>query len=286
MAKILSIVILVLVVVLFPPAALALVSNNAVPGDATYPIKRGLENIIYAVASLNPNTKAMFAKARSDRRFQEITVLLTQGKQTKQTLNELVEQTQTAADQINQVSNPNDKKQLIKQLSDSIVKYDQGLSKVPRTKPKISVPVPSVSPLVTLSTAVPKPVVTPGPTTTPAPNPPNTEIDKTLEELERIRRELELQRQELMKMQNQNSNINQNPVQTPSPKPTAKPTPSPTPTPIPTPSSTPSPRSTSNPAGIQTLDEGMVNQAADGTIESFTTTVLENISSDSSQPTE
>jgi len=39
--KLLSIICLVLAIVLFPPAALALVSNNAVPGDATYPIKSG-----------------------------------------------------------------------------------------------------------------------------------------------------------------------------------------------------------------------------------------------------
>ena len=43
MIKLLSIICLVLAIVLFPPAALALVSNNAVPGDATYPIKRALE---------------------------------------------------------------------------------------------------------------------------------------------------------------------------------------------------------------------------------------------------
>lgn len=279
MAKILSIVILVLVVALFPPAALALVSNNAVPGDATYPIKRGLENVIYAIASLNPNTKAMFAKARSDRRFQEITVLLTQGKQATQTLNELVAQTQTAADQINQVSDLNDKKQLINKLKDSITKYDQGLSKISQTKTK-------EEPLSPSATIAPQPVVTPRLTTTPAPNPPSNDIDKTLEELERIRKELELQRQELIRMQNEMQN--QSLVQTPSPESTLRPISTPVPTPTPALTPTPSTRPIRNSAGaaIQSLDEGMANQAAEeGAIQQLNVTKSENISSDSSQIT-
>ncbi|MBU1000332.1 hypothetical protein KKE78_02985 [Patescibacteria group bacterium] len=134
MTRLLSIITLVLALALFPPAVLAVVSNNAVPGEFTYPIKRGLEDVIYAIASLNPNTKALFAKARSDRRFQEITVLLTQGKEVSKVLNELIEQTQAAANEISKVKNPAEEEKLISQLLESITKYDAGLAQVRQTE--------------------------------------------------------------------------------------------------------------------------------------------------------
>lgn len=155
MAKLLSIVSLILVVALFPPAALAVVSNNAVPGDSTYPIKRSLESIVYGIASINPFTRAWFAQARSERRFAEVTVLMTQGKQIKESLNELVEQTQAAAEQINQVSDPGKKEELINQLSDSITKYDDKLAQLSQTQ---NLPTPSSSPI---SSPTPYPTVSP-----------------------------------------------------------------------------------------------------------------------------
>ena len=75
MGKIISTFALIIMIVLFPPAALITVSQGAVQGDATYPIKRILEDGIFAVASLNSVSKAWFAAARSDRRFKEFTTL-------------------------------------------------------------------------------------------------------------------------------------------------------------------------------------------------------------------
>ena len=67
MVRLLSTIVLILAIILFPPAVLALVSNNAVPGDSTYSIKRFLEDGIYTIASLNPG-EADDAK----KRFEEI----------------------------------------------------------------------------------------------------------------------------------------------------------------------------------------------------------------------
>lgn len=223
MGKLLGIIILVLSLVLFPPAALAVVSNNAVPGDATYPIKRGLEDVIFAVASLSPTTKAWFAAARSDRRFQEVTVLIAQGKQASNTLNELVEQTQIAASQIDQVKDPVQKEKLISQLSESIAKYDAGLSQIsakeqqvkpqPTAVPQSSAIVPQPSPTSSLlpvrpgvspipqptaiqSTPVPTPVpaavLLPSPASAPSPS-GEADIEKARQELERIKKNLEEQ---------------------------------------------------------------------------------------------
>lgn len=130
MIRLLSILTIILAIILFPPAVLAVLSNNAVPGDGTYPIKRSLEDGIYAIASLNPTSKAWFSAARSDRRFKEFSTLLAQGKSASNTLNELVIQTDIAAEQIKKIDDPIRKQELISQLSNSIEKYDLGLQKV------------------------------------------------------------------------------------------------------------------------------------------------------------
>ena len=204
MIKLLSIPILILSLILFPPAALAIISNNAVTGDATYPVKRGLENVIYSVASRNSTTKAWFAKARSDRRFQEINILITQGKKAKEILNELVEQTQIAANQIDKIPNPVEKEKFISQLSDSITKYDQGLSQISQLPVFSPAPSPSSSPLASpISSFQPQPSTLPIPTSTPTPIPSTptpspsrqNDIDKTRDQLDKIKEQLEKQKQ-------------------------------------------------------------------------------------------
>ncbi|MBI4038904.1 hypothetical protein HY384_03005 [Candidatus Daviesbacteria bacterium] len=185
MVRIFSIIILSLSILLFPPATLAVISNNSVPGDATYPLKRGLEDMIFAVASINPTTKAWFAAARSDRRFKELGVLITRGKKVGETLNELVEQTQIAADQISQVDDQSQKEKLVQQLSQSIQKYDQALQRFSPTtssQPPASQPTITVTPLPQSqnppkltkpsSTAAPIPRPSLRPISTPTPAPP------------------------------------------------------------------------------------------------------------------
>lgn len=168
MTKLLSIASLILMLILFPPAALALVSNDAVPGDTTYPIKITLENMIYAVASVNPVSKAWFSAARSDRRFKEIKTLIAQGKSATDTLQQLITQTSITAHQIDSVENPVEKTKLIAQLQTSIKEYNQGLSKF--TQPVSNQVLSSPSPKITISDLPlsPAPVTTQRPTPSPA----------------------------------------------------------------------------------------------------------------------
>ena len=180
MAKLLTVISLILAIVFFPPAVLAVISNNAVPGDATYPIKRILEDGIFAVASLNSVSKAWFAAARSDRRFKEFTTLIAQGKKSGETLNELVEQTQVAAGQIDQVKDESQKQKLIQQLSESIKKYDQGLQQLSTQSSENpipaeqSVPAPLITAIPTESGSVAQPKQTAAPVVQPAPKPAST----------------------------------------------------------------------------------------------------------------
>lgn len=205
--RLLSIISLILALVLFPPASLALVSNNAVPGDVTYPIKRTLEDGIYAIASLNPITRAWFSAARSDRRFKEFSTLITQGKSASNTLNELVVQTEVAASEIKKINDPIRRQQLLNQLSQSIDKYDQKLEEISQPAPTLAQPspTPAVTPSPTrtsppaitpkptvLPQPTPRPQETPRPSVTPAPTPTSaTTPPVDPEEAEEARRKLE-----------------------------------------------------------------------------------------------
>lgn len=214
MARLLTILSLVLVILLFPPATLALISNNAVPGDATYPIKRKLEDVIFAIASVNPVSKAWFSAARSDRRFQEVNTLIAQGKQANRTLQELVQETQSTADEISQVKDAGQKTQLEQQLKDSIKKYDQGLAELSKQRQNQPQPIAVVNPVnvtpspnVAVTVAPPStptsrpvpgvtamPTVLPTSTPTQLPPPPSSPVsdcNQITDSIERARCELE-----------------------------------------------------------------------------------------------
>ncbi len=232
MVKLLSIVSIIFAIVLFPPAALAVISNNAVPGDVTYPIKRSLEDGIYAVASLNPVSKAWFSKARSDRRFKEFSTLIAQGKSASITLVELVSQTDVAAEEIKKIDDPVKKEQLIAQLSQSIEKYDQGLKQITQQTPEIPHPTVTPSPQITTTPApvsstkpleTSKPTPEPSPTLAPSPSPIHTpegsgdqqqEVNDAIDKLKKIKDKLK---------QEEKSDLT--PKKVPTPEPDAKSTP-------------------------------------------------------------
>lgn len=172
MARLLAILTLILSIVLFPPAVLALISNNAVPGDAAYPIKRGLEEVILKIASVHPTTKTWFSIERSGRRFEEAVVLLAAGKEgADNSLDELILQTEAVSREIAKVQDPVKKQELKVKLSAEIKKYDEGLEKV-KQEIAVSTPVPAAT-ATSRATATPRvssrPSATPRATSTPTP---------------------------------------------------------------------------------------------------------------------
>ena len=178
-------------VLLAPPSVLALISNNAVPGQAAYPIKRILESGILVVASVHPTTKAMFTVQRSERRFKEVTLLIDNGNRSQNvthTLGEFIIQTKEAAENVKKIKNREEKKQKIVELKESIGKYKVGLEaqqkKIveaeqyltpPSPAPTLKVEVtPTTTPKGTLPTsAVPTPTRIPGLTPQPTQIPPS-----------------------------------------------------------------------------------------------------------------
>lgn len=269
MFKIIQTLALVIMIVLFPPAALITVSQGAVQGDATYPIKRWLEGQVLFLASFNPTTRALYAVAQANRRYEESAKLLSTGDDAGSTLQELVTQSNVAAGDINNLSNANEKSKLIADLTNSIAKYDQGLaqaqeqiSRNTQTRNIQSTPTPQPTGKSTESPSTPRPSATqstestPAPSvrTSPTPRPTGSHADeedrRRQEEIERARRELEELRRRLEEEKKKLNQANTAKQSSPTPTPTPKSSPSRTPTPTPTPTQTPRP----SPSVVNTQD--------------------------------
>ena len=80
--------------ILTPIFFIAFLSQNSNPGDLLYPVKRGVEGVIIAAASVNPTTKAFLHSDLADRRFSEAEKLLLSQADTAP-LNDLVLQVQS-----------------------------------------------------------------------------------------------------------------------------------------------------------------------------------------------
>lgn len=159
MWNILSKVFIVVIIVLLFPTGLILASQNASPGDNTYPIKRGMEGVFSSILSLNPITKAYFKTDLSNRRFKESIVLLKRNNTDKTATNtslvEMLSNTAQASADIKNVSDPGIKKQLTDNLSKQIANYRQGLSVV--AKEKNQIPANQITPTPLIPTATIKP---------------------------------------------------------------------------------------------------------------------------------
>lgn len=251
MGKIISTFALVIMIVLFPPAALMAFSNAAVPGDTMYPVKKGLESAVLLLASANPGTKAYFAVAQANRRYDETAIILSEGDNADSSLQNLVIQTSQAASDINKVDSTEQKSKLIADLSGSIEKYDQGLAQAqqeierssPGSQTPVAIPNPSV-PAVTLtpsppttantgSISAPTPQPSSAPTAQPVTSVSDGQARKQQESIEKTRKELEQLR---LKLEQEQKNIEKN-----SQSVTAVPSPSPSRSPaqVPSPSQQP-----------------------------------------------
>lgn len=175
MLKIFSILVFVLMALLLIPTGLVLASQDAIPGDLTYPLKRQLENITIRLASSNPETAAYFKADLSKRRFAEATALLSKGKNANETLVELIAQTKQAAYEIDQIKDESSKQKLVANLSQKIADYNQSLTKIEEsnkadiaTSPQTALP---PTPAAVLTSPQPISNQTPPPTTSPLPQP-------------------------------------------------------------------------------------------------------------------
>ncbi len=290
MLKILSTLFLVLILILFPPTTLIIISQNAVKGDSLYPVKRGLETGTLFIVSLTPYTKAYFAVALANRRYEEMSVLLSQGDDADSTIQELVVQAGVAAGDISKVSNANQRSKLIADLSSSIDKYDQGLAKaqeeIAKTNTGQGRPTASFRPVDSGSTPKPSstnpnesanrssPQVNIPPRPTQLPSQSEEEFLRKKEMLEKARRELEevkrILEEERRRLRAQGNNFQQDsskhnslPSPSPIPSPSLRPSPSPQPSPSIAPSPSPTAKASTRSAHSASLERSAESAAAD-----------------------
>lgn len=207
MGSILSKALAILAIVLLIPTGAVLASQDAIPGDATYPLKRSLENIILTVASISPSTRAMFKSNLSKRRFKEAIALIQRGdERSTQSLAELVAQTRAAADALNQIQDSNLKKQYSQNLAKQIDEYKSKLQaqEVKKSLEPTFTPTPlptkdgyNASPtpehlpsLSPTASPLPTPIARPTPVITPIPQPTLDPIKDTVDDLDEIQKEL------------------------------------------------------------------------------------------------
>lgn len=157
MGELLSKSLVVILIVLLGPTTAVLSSQDAIPGDRTYPVKRGLENVIITFASVNPQSKVFFSQDFSKRRYKETIALVKKGKTATASLSELISQTQNAAIEIERLQDINLKKEYAQNFTRQIDEYKDGLAKVQKTEvPQIVLKQPTPLPQPVVVTLPPK----------------------------------------------------------------------------------------------------------------------------------
>ena len=128
-----------------PITVLILLSQNTIPGDFFYPIKRGMENVVLAAATVSPATRVAFRTDLTERRFDEAEKLLLARSDTTG-LSDFVQEVQTAQQEVSTLSNLASKKELTEKLIEKIDEYQNKLAQV-KTRTEANTPIPSPSQL-------------------------------------------------------------------------------------------------------------------------------------------
>lgn len=184
-----------------PITVLIFLSQDSIPGNLFYPVKRSLENVILAAASVSPATRAAFRTDLTTKRFDEAEKLLL-GSSGNNGLKDFVTEIQAAQNEVSAISDPIKQKELQQKVQTSIKDYEKRLDAVkvklvaeenvnqlaiaptssPTSLPTNSQIVPtqieSAPILLPTSTPIPVPTSKPGQppisTNTPAPLPTST----------------------------------------------------------------------------------------------------------------
>ena len=119
-----------ILVLLAPITLLIFMSQNSLPGDFFYPIKRGLEGVVLAASSVSPATKVAFKTDLTNTRYKEAEALLLLAKSDTRGLSDFVTEVQTTQNDVLRLSNMEDRKRLSGELITKIDEYQQKLTQV------------------------------------------------------------------------------------------------------------------------------------------------------------
>lgn len=168
----------VILFALLPITVLIFLSQDSIPGDLFYPVKRGMENVVLAAASVNPATRAAFRTDLTQVRFKEAQSLVV-SKSNASGLSTFVDEVQATKFEVTNLKNDTERKTAEEKLKVKIEEYQNGLSALSaKTEQNIityqfqEIPTPtSISPTSAsnLPSATPTLTPTPVPTSTPTP---------------------------------------------------------------------------------------------------------------------
>jgi len=127
--KVWNIIVWFILLVLLAPSGLILASQNAVPGDTMYPVKRSLEKVLLAVIP-SPFYQVKVKIKYTERRLKEVKILAGKGladENTSISLASLGEQVESTSDTIKKVSNDQKQKELAESYLETLVETKQTL---------------------------------------------------------------------------------------------------------------------------------------------------------------
>lgn len=165
---------------LLPVTVLIFLSQNSIPGDFFYPVKRSLENVVLAAASVSPATRVAFRTDLTETRFKEAQSLVLV-RSNANGLYSLIDEVQEAKLEVINLTRDVERKKAEEKLISKIEEYQTGLSTLQaKTEQKIityqfqetlSTPPPAGGPPPAPSNQnqTPQNFLSPTPTFTPSP---------------------------------------------------------------------------------------------------------------------
>ncbi len=123
--KIISILTWSSLLLLVPLATLGFMSENSIPGNPLYPMKRAIENIVTSFDGFDKNALALYTVSLVAQRFSETKKLASENSIALNTsqVQDFISQINSARETINAVTNPQEKQTLRNQLIQQIENY-------------------------------------------------------------------------------------------------------------------------------------------------------------------
>lgn len=112
---------------LLPITVLIFLSQDSIPGDLFYPVKRSLENVILAAASVSPATRAAFRTDLTEARFKEAQSLVV-SKSNASGLSTFIDEVQSTQLEVTSLKNDTERGKAEEKLAVKIQEYQKGLS--------------------------------------------------------------------------------------------------------------------------------------------------------------
>lgn len=112
---------------LLPVTVLIFLSQDSIPGDFFYPLKRSLENVVLAAASVNPSTRAAFKTDLTEARFKEAQGLIT-SRSNISGLTTFIDEVQSTRLEVTNLKNDTQREKAQEKLISKIEEYQNNLS--------------------------------------------------------------------------------------------------------------------------------------------------------------